>query len=222
MGSDVSVFTLDKALVIEFLFLARLAGEGEEGLAAACSSGTDLENALLKETLDDIKNMNKYSIKAPNVENARQCFKDGKSVIYFNGVWEAELLEESRIQEQYDYANYPTNSGESLSYVSASAGYVLAKQEDARKEEACIRFLKYLLSADVQKKIAVETKQAPSNPNIDKQEIMKSSPLLGRAIDTAYRADIQIETIRSVWKDEQIDTIIGYLNHELWKNEEVR
>lgn len=218
-GCDVSVFTLDEELVIEFLFMARLAGEGEEGLAAACSSGEDLDNVLLRKTLQDIKKVNDYSTKAPNVENARQCFKEGESVIYFNGVWEAEVLEESRIQDQFDYANYPTNSGESLSYVSASAGYVLAKQEDARKEEACIRFLKYLLSTEVQKKIAVETGQAPLNPKIDKQEIIKSSPLLGRAIDTAYRADIQIETMRSVWKDEQIDTVIGYLNHELWKNE---
>ena len=221
-GSDVSIFTLDEALVIEFLFMARMAGEGEEGLAAARGSGADLSDEMVQKTLEDIRRMGKYSIKAPNVENSRQCFIDGKSVIYFNGVWEAEALEESPVQEQFHYANYPTDSGKSLSYVSASAGYVLAKQEDARKAEASIRFLKYMLSDDVQKKIAVETGQAPSNPNIDKQEIMASSPLLGEAIDTAYRADIQIATIRSVWKDEQINTIIGYLNHELWKSEDAQ
>lgn len=216
-GMDISVFTLEEAQLLEFVFLARMAGDSEGGLAAASSPEMEATPQLMERTLRDLEKMQEYSHKVSNIENARECFKEGKSVIYFNGVWEAEELEDSLIKEQFAYANYPTDSGESLSYVSASSGYVLAKQEDERKAEASIRFLKYMLSEDVQKKIAIETGQAPSNPNIDKEEIMKSSPLLGEAIDTADQADIQIETIWSVWASEEVEKVRGYLDNEMWK-----
>lgn len=92
----------------------------------------------------------RLSSKVENIENARQNFSDGKSVLYFNGVWESDALSDSELAGQFRYANYPTAQGESLSYISPSSGYVLKKQEDKQKEEACIRFLKYMLSENVQ------------------------------------------------------------------------
>ena len=105
------------------------------------------------------------------------------------------------------YANYPTESGESLSYISPSSGYVLFDSYDEKKKEASIRFLKYMLSEEVQLKLALETGQAPSNPNVDLAVIREEYPLLGNALEQAHAADIQIKTITSVWNSGVMETI---------------
>lgn len=206
-GRSITVFALEDEQITEFVFLARLAGDSQKGLLAAMDTQPQLNNELFSNTLNDIETMYQYSQKVNSIEDARQCFHSGSSIIYFNGVWEADELEKSTLSEQFQYANYPTYDGQSLSYVSPSSGYVLSGKMDDRKSEAAIRFLKYMLSEEVQEIIALETRQAPSNPNIDKSDITEESPLLGMALDVADSADIQIATVRSVWSDEQIDRI---------------
>ena len=88
-----------------------------------------------------------------------------------------------------------------------SSGYVIAKSDDPKKEEACVRFLKYMLSKNVQMKIAVEAGQAPENPGIDKVEITKSLPMLGNALEKAHDADIQIYAMSSLWKSSVVEEL---------------
>ena len=94
-----------------------------------------------------------------------------------------------------------------LSYVSPSSGYVVYDSPDERENEAAIRFLKYILSQEIQTRLAAETGQAPSNPKVDNQVIAEQYPVLGNALETAHRAEIQLKTITSVWSSEAIDII---------------
>lgn len=210
---EITVFALEEQQIMEFVFLARLAGESEEGLMLASDADIGMDDQLFDTVYHDILVMKQHSSKVKNLEDARQSFRNGKSIIYFNGVWEADELSKGNASADIQYTNYPTASGESLSYISASSGYVLASQTDERKEEACIRFMKYILSDEVQEKIALRTGQAPSNPNIRMENIKEESSLLGSALAAARMADVQIETIRSAWDEEslaQIERKLGY------------
>lgn len=213
---ETSVCALDNTQMKESLFLARLAGENGNGMTAANDAGARIQEKTLQMVMGDIGKIWELSRQVENIENARQQFSEGKSIFYFNGVWESDVLGESDCKEDFAYANYPTNSGESLSYVSPSSGYVLAAQEDPEKELAEIRFLKYMLSEEVQMKIAVQTGQAPSNPHVDTVEIMEKSPMFGAAFRTAYDADIQIKTIWSIWPEEKVDIAGNYLANRQW------
>lgn len=211
---ELSIFALEEDQIKVSFFLARLAGDSEKGYAAATSPSPVLDDTLLENTVADLKRLSQYSNDVNKIEEARKLFADGKSVIYFGGVWESYELEKSIQKGQFKYANYPTNYGKSLSYVSSSSGYVIKKQSDDRKTAACIRFLKYILSEEVQERIALMTNQAPSNPCIDMNEISGKAPLLGMALDVAYAADIQIPTIYSVWSESQIERIEDIINEK--------
>lgn len=215
-GQNISVFALEDAQTVEFLFLARLAGEGENGLDACRNSYVRIKSETLENVLSDMEQIGNLARWVDNIENARQCFADGDSIIYFNGVWESDVLKDSEHMDVLTYANYPTESGQSLAYISPSSGYVLSNQTNERTAEAEIRFLKYMLSDEVQTKIAVETGQAPANPNIDMDRVIQESPMFGSAIDEAYGAQIQIKTIFSVWTQEDINTVQKYLSRDSW------
>lgn len=218
-GKAGTVFAMEDVQMTEFVFLARLAGEGETGLEAAKNSKSEIRREDLEHTLRDMEKIQTYSKQVENIENARQCFIDGESVIYFNGVWEADALKNSQHSHSFAYANYPTVSGKSLSYVSSPSGYVLARQTDERKAEACIRFLKYMLSEEVQTRIAVETGQVPANLNVEVAAIIENAPLFVRAVDTVNQADIQIQTIANAWEPEKWDVVKEFLGQKTWKPE---
>lgn len=218
-GQELSVFAMDNAQMAELLFLARLAGENENGIRAAENPYIKIREETLTSAIKDLDFVMQHSRVVDNIENARQDFIDGKSIIYFNGVWESELLMDSSCQKDFRYSNYPAPGGKSLAYVSPSSGYVVTKQRDKKKEEACVRFLKYMLSEEVQTKIAVETGQAPSNPDIDMEKVIQEYPLLGNAVNTAYQAEIQIKTMDSVWPGYKVDIVHKYLDTKFWNTD---
>lgn len=213
---NLSIFALEDNQTIEYLFLARLAVEGLNGLRASQNPYIKIQKKVLGHTLADLEIIGKHATWVNNIENARQYFHDGESIIYFNGVWESEELKDSSLSEHLKYANYPYAEGKSLSYVSPSSGYVLAKQEDEKKAEAEIRFLKYMLSEEVQTRMAIETGQAPANPNINMEPVIQKYPLFGNAIQQAYTADIQLKTIYSVWPESKINVVKQYLGQNTW------
>lgn len=204
---ELPIFVLEEDQLMGSYFLARLAGENEEGLSAAMNEEVSLSSELLETVVFSIEELKKFSIEANNIEDARQRFLEGKSVIYFGGVWEAAEFIKSPYKDVIGYSNYPSYNGLSLGYLSASSGYVIAKQESERKADACIRFLKYISSEEVQKRIVLTTSQAPVNINISLEEIQESNSLLGESLRIAYSADIHIPTIHSVWKESQIEAI---------------
>lgn len=206
------VYALEHVQTVENLFLARLAGESREGYEMAQEIPVSFDTESFRRTVGDFSRLWQYSQKTDSLDNARQYFKEGRTVLYFNGVWESEAFMDSLYAEDFAYANYPTNEGKSLSYISPSSGYVLYDSEDEAKKEAGIRFLKYMLSEEVQTRLALETGQAPSNPQVSNQVIEEQYPLLGNALIVAHDADIQIKTISSVWDSR----IIGLLQKNLY------
>lgn len=202
-GKDISVFSLEENQITEFLFPARLAGDGEEGMESVQDPEEGISRTALEHTVSDLRTLNAYSQGVDNIESARQRFSEGKTVIYFNGVWESEALEESGLKDSFGYAVYPSADGGGISYVSPPSGYVLAKQEDKQKEEACIRFLKYMLSDEVQERIAMETGQAPCNPKVSEETLAESGTLFGKSVEIVQTAEHQIKTLVCAWDAEK-------------------
>lgn len=208
-----SVYALENVQVVENLFLARLGGESVEGLRLAKNGPGNYDSETLRTVIREFEHIYQYSKNTDSLENARQYFVDGSTAMYFNGVWESEVIQSSERSSEIAYANYPTNYGMMLSYVSPSSGYVVCESPDPKENEAAIRFLKYMLSPETQTRLATETGQAPSNPKVDNQVIAEKYPVLGNALETAHSAGIQLKTITSVWSSEAIDILTGSLEH---------
>lgn len=206
-GALRSVYALETVQVVENLFLARLGGESAEGLSMAADTPESYDTESFRNVVKDFSNIYRYSKNTDNLENARQYFIEGTTAIYFNGVWESEIIQNCERGNEIAYANYPTNYGVELSYVSPSSGYVVYDSPDERENEAAIRFLKYMLSQEIQTRLAAQTGQAPSNPMVDNQVIAEKYPLLGNALESAHHAEIQLKTITSTWNSEAIDII---------------
>lgn len=210
-GTLKGVYALENVQVAENLFLARLAGESEEGYQMAGGVPDTFDYDAFRNTVKDFSNLYRYSSDTDSIDNARQYFIEGKTAMYFNGVWESEIFQDSKNREDIACADYPTRSGESLSYISPSSGYVVYDSPDKKQNEASVRFLKYMLGSGVQTRLALETGQAPSNPDVDNQVIAKGYPMLGNALKTAHDAQIQIKTISSVWSNSHLNLIAGHL-----------
>ena len=206
-GKLEAVYALENVQVVENLFLARLGGESTDGLILATDVPESFDSEVFRNVIKDFANIFRYSQNTDSIENARQYFIDGSTAMYFNGVWESEVIQNCERSNEIAYANYPTNYGMQLSYVSPSSGYVIYESRDERENEAAIRFLKYILSQEIQTRIATETGQAPVNPKVDNQVIAEKYPVLGNALETAHSAGIQLKTITSVWDTEAIEII---------------
>ena len=206
-----SVYALENVQVVENLLLARLGGENEDGLLMATNQPETYNTEEFRKVILDFSRIYQYSKNTDSLENARQYFIEGSTAIYFNGVWESQVIRSSSRSDEIAYANYPTNYGMQLSYVSPSSGYVVYDSPDERENEAAIRFLKYILSQEIQTRIATETGQAPSNPKVDNHVIAEQYPVLGNALETAHSAEIQLKTITSVWSSEAIDIISSFI-----------
>lgn len=164
----------------------------------------------------DIISTNGYSY---YVDNARQYFRDGKSAIYFNGIWDSDYFAGEEIEKNIGYAAYHSESGKTVSYVSPPSGYVIRNNVDSNKREACIRFLKYMLSDEVQMEIALNTGQVPSNPRVNNDKIKEEYKLLGEGIEVAMNSDIKIRSMSSVWGGAYRKILTKYLP-EAYKDED--
>lgn len=127
-------------------------------------------------------------------------FNEGKLAIYVNGVWGAPMIF-SDIPA--GYALLPTKTGVSTSCQSACLGYVLGKSGNTEKEEAAVRFLKYMLSEPVQKRILRETEQIPANPNVPLEEFAAEKARLYEAARKVLEAEQKIEVPDNLWSKTQ-------------------
>lgn len=77
-----------------------------------------------------------------------------------------------------------------------------------REEEKGLPYvLKYMLSEEVQLKLALETDR-PLNPNVDLVVIREGIPLLGNALEQAHAAaDIRLRRSPNVWNSGIMETI---------------
>ena len=184
-----------------------------------------LEESSAKEALDMLRKIYRYSRADGNYSyrDETDAFNDGKTAMYINGIWGAPM-----ISDQIDaaYALIPSEEGEKISCESACLGYILGKTGDEKKQEASVRFVKYMLSQPVQERILKETEQVPANPHIDIRKYQKKMEHFVQAADTVKEAGIRIQVPDNLWstraRDSFMEGIDEVLKGELSDEEFIR
>ena len=160
--------------------------------------------------LDTLQNVHEHSVgKSGNYtyRDETSLFNDGKLAVYVNGVWGAAMIDEDL---DVAYALMPGGS-KSICCESAGAGYILGNTGDTKRQEASVRFLKYMLSEEVQTRILLETQQVPANPNINIADYEKEMPRFSQAVATAQQAEIKIEIPEQLWANQQTQVFSEYI-----------
>ncbi|MBD5551032.1 MAG: carbohydrate ABC transporter substrate-binding protein [Lachnospiraceae bacterium] len=153
----------------------------------------------MEDVLKQLKEIYKYSASDEmnyTYRDETSLFNDGKLAIYINGVWGAPMIGE---ELDVKYALLPSASGTAISCESACMGYVLGKSNAAEKEEASVRFLKYMLSEEVQTRILEETEQIPSNPQVSLERYSVEKPRMYQAATLVLNAERKIDTPENMW-----------------------
>ena len=168
-----------------------------------CTEKSRNNTGKIPEVLKRLQEIYAYST-SENAEysylDETRLFNEGKLAIYVNGVWGASMISENINAK---YALLPTTSGKKLSCESACFGYVLGKSGNEQKEEASIRFLKYMLSKKVQTRILEETEQIPANKQVALDSYEKEMPRLFQAASLVLSAEDKIEVPDNLWTYEQ-------------------
>ena len=173
-----------------------------------------LEESSAKEALDMLRKIYRYSRADGNYSyrDETDAFNDGKTAMYINGIWGAPM-----ISDQIDaaYALIPSEEGEKISCESACLGYILGKTGDEKKQEASVRFVKYMLSQPVQERILKETEQVPANPHIDIRKYQKKMERFVQAADTVKEAGIRIQVPDNLWSTRARDSFMEGIDEVL-------
>ena len=148
--------------------------------------------------VSELVNALSYDVRRGTALDIRQNFFDGKSAIYIDGVWANTEFTETTTKQEIRYAAFPGLCGETIAYANPATGYVISSDGSPKQIDASIRFLKYMLSEDVQKQIVIKTHQAPSNPKISEPWIHEQVPILAEAMQVCQEADQQILTLYTV------------------------
>ncbi|MEG0109575.1 MAG: extracellular solute-binding protein [Oscillospiraceae bacterium] len=219
-NTDVSAIMMQPDQV-RMLLGARLAGKANASRAFMVNGTLKCEKDDLLEAINDVKRASAYYTGTPlTVQDARKMFFDGKSAIYFNGVWANPNLGQTELGQKVKHAAYPSDTGESVAFVAPSSGFLLSSRCTDAQKNACIKFLKYMLSEEVQKRIVTETRQTPSNPLISTNWIKEKSPVLGSALEATNNADIKILSLYDVLTDKS-NTEFDICAQELLQGEDV-
>ena len=107
-------------------------------LTAPSVTGEELENEI-KDYADVEKN---YTYR-----DRLRSFNVGHSAIYAGGIDSEQKINPKLKME---YAMFPDKNNKDVDMVSAYPGYFIGSSSDTKQKEACIRFLKYMLSEKVQ------------------------------------------------------------------------
>lgn len=73
------------------------------------------------------------------------------------------------------YAPLPSAYEGKINVSSATAGYLICNTGSEKQQEACIRFLKYMLSESVQERLLLEAGYIPINPNVNIEELISDN-----------------------------------------------
>ena len=181
-------------------------------------SDEDFVDTLKK--MESIYHFSKFENTSYSYRDETRLFNEGRIAIYVNGVWGAPMISE-KIHAKY--ALLPTNDGISMSCESASLGYVLGKSGSKEREDASVRFLKYILSKKVQTQILERKEQFPANPNISLEKYKNEKKRMYQASTLVLDAERKIEIPDNVWSASQkeyfTDNIFKVLTNEMDKQE---
>ena len=202
---------------IVFLTDAILADEAPDLLRNLSDKKVNLNSLGFRRTVFELERIAK-SVEVVNSFNYRDAlasFNEGKTAIYINGVWASSMIDKSI---DAGYAPLPSKDGKGISAISSGVGYILGDTKDKKRIDASIKFLKYMLSDKVAKRILAETGQIPSNPHMAITE-ENAGKRLYEAVNKINSAGYNIEAPQNIWgtakKDEYGDNIILYLKNKL-------
>ena len=181
-----------------FFLGARLAGASEQALAFMQKEASVCRREDAELAVSELLRALSYDTQRGSTPDIRQNFFDGKSAICIDGVWANTEFDQTTTKQEIRYAAFPGPSGEMTAYANPATGYVISSDGSARQIDACVRFLKYMLSEKVQEQIVTKTHQAPSNPKISDAWIHEQVPVLADAVQVCKQADRQILTLYSV------------------------
>lgn len=170
--------------------------------------------------LNNLKTMASVEEDSYTYRDRMRSFNIGHSAICVNGVWAQQMIHPNL---DAGYALFPSKYGQGIGMVSACTGYLVGNSGDIEKEEACIRFIKYMLSEPVQKRILRETGQIPSNPKVGLEEVSKDHPDLYQAYRVVMEAksftEIPTNRWNSTWIEECNKNIGKLLKNEMTTKE---
>lgn len=158
-----------------------------------------IEERQMQETLKNLENIYVYSAvkaQAYSYRDEISMFNEGKLAMYINGIWAASTIEDDL---NVRYALLPSGREAALSCESACLGYMVGNSREEARKEAAIRFLKYMMSSQVQERILREAGQMPANPNISLADYRDEMPRFCQAADTVLAADRKIEVPENLW-----------------------
>lgn len=181
-----------------------------------------IEEQRMGEILKDIRGIYHYSaVKAEDYgyRDETDLFSEGKLAMYVNGVWGAYMIPE---ELNVEYALLPAGEGTSMSCESTCLGYILGNNKEESRREAGIRFLKYMMSEEIQERILKETGQMPANPMVDLQEYRDAMPRFYQAADQVLSAEQRIEVPDNLWdsgrkhifEENILDVLGGEMNEQ--------
>ena len=183
---------------IGFFLGARLAAVSADALNSMQKDSPVCHREDAELAVSELVNALSYDVRRGTALDIRQNFFDGKSAIYIDGVWANTEFTETTTKQEIRYAAFPGLCGETIAYANPATGYVISSDGSQKQIDASIRFLKYMLSEDVQKQIVIKTHQAPSNPKISEPWIHEQVPILAEAMQVCQEADQQILTLYTV------------------------
>lgn len=159
-----------------------------------------IEEKAAEEALSLLKKIYPYSSSKGNYSYRDEtgAFNDGKTAMYINGIWGAPMISD---KIQAEYALLPSRDGERISCESACLGYLVGKTGDKKKQDASVRFVKYMLSQSVQERILKETEQVPANPHVDIKKYRREMERFVKAADTVREAALKIQVPDNLWKE---------------------
>lgn len=170
-----------------------------------------IEERQMLETLKRLKSIYAYSgVKAQNYSYLDEIsmFNEGKLAMYVNGIWADSAIDTGM---NVKYALLPAGEGRTMSCESACLGYVLGDSGEEARKEASVRFIKYMMSDEVQERILRETGQMPANPNVSLQDDNKEMQRFCLAADTVLSADRKMEVPENLWENRRKDIFIEYI-----------
>lgn len=153
-----------------------------------------------------------------------QLFNEGKLAIDINGVWASPMID-AKIKVKY--ALLPSDENQSVSCQSSSLGYLIGRSENSKREEAAVRFLKYMLSPEVQTEILDRTEQIPANSKISLEPYRDQKTRLYQAVSEVLAAKEKIEVPNNMWPGGQavhargtlLDALDGKISTEALERE---
>lgn len=180
-----------------------LADSGIDQSVSVRNSGSELQSEKFEEAIERLREI--YSFSASESADytyldETSLFNEGKLAIYVNGVWGAPMIFSDI---NVGYALLPTDSGVPMSCESACLGYVLGNSGNKEKEQAAVKFLKYMLSEPVQKRILRETEQIPANSKVSLEDFAAEKTRLYQAAMLVLDAERKTEAPDNLWSKAQ-------------------